>query len=324
VAIPVREYLQLTIESAYGTKKTSPTRGTDVLPIRLAEGNSFTMEPTPVAVDVQYGGGLAVNAYTVSDKIECKGKLSLILCASQAAFFLKWAALRINTGQTSPWTTTEPPGDLASCSIYHAIVTADGTVKRRVYLGAKVDGWHLEVSEQQTYVRFTLDLTASTPQGNAFDSSTDPTSGTFPAPTDSQLPTDAYLFVHTAGNLSIASTRNQVSDIKVECKNAMQGRYFNNRFLQLYRFLGRETSLESKLYYAISPDDRASFEALTTLATSLELNNGSHTATLTLNAVNVLDSLDDDLPLNDLYFQTGKLMNYWDPNAGADLSWSFT
>ena len=101
---------------------------------------------------------------------------------------MQWAAQTINAGQTTPWVTTEPPGDLASVSIYHAITRSDGTIKRRVYLGCKVDGWDLDVSEDSTIATLSLDISGSTPQGNQFDSSTDPTAGTFPAPTDSPQP----------------------------------------------------------------------------------------------------------------------------------------
>ena len=95
---------------------------------------------------------------------------------------------RSTRGQTAPWTTTEPAGDLASVAIYHAIARSDGSIKRRVYLGCKVDGWDVEVSEDGTIATLSLDISGSTPQGNQFDSSADPTAVTFPAPTDAQMP----------------------------------------------------------------------------------------------------------------------------------------
>ena len=147
------------------------------------------MRPHPVMVTVPYGGGLAYDAFRVSDKLECKGRLTTKLYAGPhlGCSCVGLAGSPI-AGGTAPWTTTEPVGDLASVAIYHGIARSDGTVKRRVYLGCKVDSWDLEVSESGTIATLSLDITGSTPQGNQFDSSSDPTSGAFPAPTDAQLP----------------------------------------------------------------------------------------------------------------------------------------
>src|SRR5271165_2382246 len=190
-----REFLMLVQESAFKVPVSSPvvypTASASAFYVRLDGANVFTMRPRPVMVAVPYGGGVAIDAFRVSDKIECKGRLVTKLYAGPLSqFLLQWGGQQINSGQTSPWTTTEPAGDLASVSCYHAITRSDGTIKRRVYLGTKVDGFDVDVSEDGTIATLSMDLSASTPQGNQFDSSTDPTAGTFPAPTDSpnQLP----------------------------------------------------------------------------------------------------------------------------------------
>ena len=189
-----REFLFLVQESAYKTPVSSPvvwpTASANAFYIRLDGANVFTMRPRPVMVAVPYGGGVAIDAFRVSDKIECKGRLVTKLYAGPLSqFLLQWGSLQVNTAQTSPWTTTEPAGDLASVAIYHAITRSDGSIKRRVYLGCKVDGWDIDVSEEGTIATLSMDISGSTPQGNQFDSSTDPTSATFPAPTDAQMPT---------------------------------------------------------------------------------------------------------------------------------------
>jgi tail tube protein len=324
-----REFLFLVQESAYKTPVTTPivwpTTSANAFYMRLDGANVFTMRPRPVMVAVPYGGGVAIDAFRVSDKVECKGKLQTKLYAGPLSqFLLQWAAQQINTVQTSPWTSTEPAGDLPSVAIYHGIARSDGTIKRRVYLGTKVDGWDLAVSEDSTLATLSLDLSASTPQGNQFDSSTDPTSTTFPPPTDSQLPTNPYVFIHASGNLTIGSARTQFQSVKLSCKNQLARRFWANRFVNLMRWVGRSTTLEAVNFYAPTPDDRTSYEGLTTETTSFELNNGTHSITINMNTASVITTFEDQLPLNDLYTQTMTITNQWDSTAGSDLALTFT
>ncbi len=331
-----REFLLLVQESAYKTPVASPSvynygssppSTPSAFYMRLDGANVFTMRPRPVMVAVPYGGGVAIDAFRVSDKIECKGKLVTKLYAGPLSqFLLQWAAQQINTGQTSPWTTTEPAGDLASVAIYHAIARSDGSIKRRVYLGCKVDGWDVEVSEDGTIATLSMDLSASTPQGNQFDSSTDPAGTVFPAPVDSpnQMPINPYLFIHASGGLTVGTVRSTFQSIKISSKNQLARRFWANRFVNLMRFVGRSTTLDAANFYASTPDDRTSYEGLTTETTSFALNNGTHSVTFTLNTASVITTFEDQLPLNDLYTQTMTVTNQWDPTAGSDLALTFT
>ena len=203
-------FCYLVQESAYKTPVTSPTVYTTSPPstpsafyIRLDGSNAFTMRPRPVMVAVPYGGGVAIDAFRVADKIECKGRLVTKLYAGPLSqFLLQWAAQTINTAQTSPWTTTEPAGDLASVSC----LPRDPAVRRLNQEAGlpRHQGRRLgprSVSEDGTIATLTMELSASTPQGNQFDSSTDPTATTFPVPTDSpnQMPINPYVFIHASG-----------------------------------------------------------------------------------------------------------------------------
>ena len=320
-----REFLYLVQESAYKTPLASPVVGTSSFYIRLDGGNAFTMRPRPIMVAVPYGGGLAINRFRVSDKLECKGRLQTKLYAgAPSKFLLQWGAQQINVAQTAPWTTTEPAGDLPSVACYHAIQRSDGTYKRRVYLGTKVDGWTVEVSEDGTIATLSMDLSASTPQGNSFDSSVDPTAVAFPPPTDAQLPNNPYVFIHASSGLTIASSRTSFQSVRITAKNVLARRYWANRFVQLMRYLGRDITLEATQFYLATPDDRATFEALTSVATSFTLSNGTNSMTFTLNANNPFTAMEDQLPLNDLYLQAGTISNQWDDAAGSDLTLAFT
>lgn len=315
-----REFAMIVIESAYKTAKTTPTAGTEAIYVRLDGGNALTLRPKPIQTPIAYGGGYATNAFTVSDQIECVGTLQTKLYASQAKFLLDWACTPINSGQTAPWTTTEPVGDLASCSVYHAIMRSDGTYKRRLYKGVKVEGGSVSVARDGQVASLSLNLRASTPEGNAFDSSTDPNSTIFPAPAETAYPTDPYLFIHSAGNFTYGSSRTQFSSVAINWTNKMSAQWFENRFVNVHRFLGRESTLEASLYYKPTPDDRASFEGLTAQTLSFELDNGTKATTFTFNSQNVIQDLDDDLPLDQVYMQNIVVANYFDPTAASDWS----
>ena len=228
-------------------------------------------------------------------------------------------------------------GDLASVAIYHGIARSDGTIKRRVYLGCKVDSWTLDVSEGSTLATLSLEISGSTPQGNQFDSSVDPTSGTFPAPTDAQLPnvgtTGPYTFVHASGGLTIGTARTQFSTVKLSSRNVLARRFWANRFINLMRFVGRSTTLEMQNFYVPTPDDRTDYEGIlgfnttagyTGTTATFVLNNGTHTATFNLETNSVITSLEDQLPLNDLYTQITTITNQWDAVNSADMTLAFT
>jgi hypothetical protein len=333
-----REYLMIVEESAFKTPVGSPVIWTTATSyglanasayyIRLDGGNAFTMRPRPVQVETPYGGGVAIGAFRVSDKQEVKGQLTLKLCVSQAPFLLSWAGLRINSGQTAPWVTTQLPGDLASCSIYHAITRSDGSVKRRVYLGCKVDSWNFAINEGSTVGTLQLGISASTPQGNQFDSSSDPTSGTFAAPLDTYFPIDPYVFLHAGGTSYVTyagAVRTQFSELTISSQNTLARRFYANRYLQLLNFVGRKTTCAIKLQYPLAAqDDRTNYEGLTVETASIELNNGVHGVTIGMNAQNVMDPFEDDLPLADIYMESSTDVNLWDPTAGSDFTLAFT
>lgn len=332
-----REFLMIAQEPVFKTAYGSPAIWTtstaygisnyQALYIRLDGDNSFTMRPRPVIIDNMYGGGFVVPAFKISDKLEVKGQLTCKLSVQQAPFLLSWAGVRINSGQNSPWVTTEPVGDLASCSIYHAVTRSDGSVKRRVYLGCKVTSWSLSVSEDSTEATLTLQISGSTPQGNQFDASTDPSSVTFPSPSDNNLPIDPFVFLFAGGSSYFTyagGIRTQFTDLTITCQNVLASRYFANRFVQMYRFLGRTTTLATKLWYPpSSQDDRTLYEGLASEAVNIELSNGTHGLSVQFNAQNVLGSFEDELPQANIYMQTSTSGNLWDPSAGNDFTLAF-
>ncbi len=343
-----REFLAIVQESAYTTPVHTPSAGTpytynanattpNVFYVRLDGGNAFSMRPRPVMVAVPYGGGVAIDAFRVSDKTECKGKLTVKLYSGTAiasgtpglgGFLLEWAAQQINAAQTAPWVTTEPPGDLASCSIYHAVQYGNPTsyatpYRMRAYLGCKVDGWDLDLSEDGTIGTLSLDISGSLPQA------TDPTISTFPAPTDYQIPVNPFVFTQASGGLTIGGARTQFQSIRISCKNQLARRFWANKYAALMRFCGRSTTLVAQNFYAQVPysgaanDDRTSYEALTAQTVSFEVQNTYHAITVNMNTADVITTIEDNLPLNDLYTETMTVTNQWDPAATvADVNYA--
>ena len=106
---------------------------------------------------------------------------------------------------------SEPPGDLASCTVYHAVRRSDGTYRRKAFTGCKVAGWRIEVSRGSTTAMLTLDLQACKSAGNQMDSTSDPDATAFPAPAETDYPTGPYTFKMTSGGLTVASVRDEDS-----------------------------------------------------------------------------------------------------------------
>lgn len=322
----VREYVWLVKESAFGVPKTSPVAGTDSLYIRLVEGNSFSMVASPVIEDIPYGGGLAINADAVSDHYECKGGLKTKLYPAQAKLLVPWLATRINSGQTAPWTTTEPPGDLASCTVYHAVRRSDGTFKRLAYRGVKCAGGTIDVSRGSTTATISLDLVGSQSSGNAFDGTPDPDTVEFPPPADADFPLGPFTFVMTRGHLSVGSTRTQYESLSIKFQNAMDPRWFENSYVTINPFCGRSTTLEAALMLKATPDDRSDFEAITAKTASVEFHNGvtGQNMTIQFNGNNHVSALPFDLPLNQVFMQPLTLMNKWDAAASSSANQDVT
>jgi hypothetical protein len=324
----IREFLQVTRETAYKTPHATPARGSEQIVIRLDDGNSFTMRPNPVAVDIMYGGGYAVIATSVSDKTELKGALKCKLCYSQAPTLLGFGLSKISPDQTLPWATTEPAGDLPSVTIDHAILMDDtGAYKRTRYLGCKCTGGRLDSGEDPQVTTLNLDLQGGLYQGNPYDGSADPSATDFPIPADNEYPTDFVLYSQSGGNLfvgSLVTARANFSTLGLAWSNKIDSRWFGSRFTSIIRSLGREMSLNADVMIVSAPDDRATFESLGPLAAKLTFSDGTHSILFDYKANSRIKTLADDLPLDKIYFRRFELQNRYDVQAHADMTITIT
>lgn len=320
----LREYCMIVQESALMTPVASPVVNTSSIYVRLTEQNSFTIFPEIQIFRIPFGGGIMTTTDQVADHYTLRGQMKTKLYPAQAAFLLNWAGQQIDTAQTAPWTTTEPTGDLPSCSIYHAVRYSDGTYQLKRYGGCKVAGWQLEASRQEgAGALLTLDIIGCRSFGNAMDGTADPTTTEFPAPATADFPSQPYTFSQTAGQVTIGSARTQYESMALKVTNTFDPRFWETPYLSSLPFMGRESSLELSLLLKATPDDRTAYEAQTAMTASVAFHQGAHSATIAFNAQNRIGGLAYNLPLNEQYRTTVTMTNLYDLTAGSDFTLAF-
>jgi len=317
------EYLWLVQESSYGTQVTTKTVGTNQFLVPLHESNSFSMAEDPVFQEIPYGGGLDVVADVVADHREVKGSLTTLGYPALAAFLLNAAVTRVNAGQTSPWTTTEPPGDLASFYAWHLIRDRSGAWHTRAYSGVKVLSIEGSVSRQDPKLKLKLELQAQKELPNAVDSSTAPTAPA--APTEAQYPRGPYLFSHTGGNVLLGgSALTKYDSLSFKITNKVDPRWFESRWLSDLVCVGREATSDMSLLLKSSPDLRSTYQAVTSQGFSIEFDNGTNSLKVDFNGNAHINKLPYDLPLGKVFMQNATFRNKWDAaanaGAGADVT----
>ena len=319
-----RRFLRITQEAAFGTYNGT---GASII-IRGNGANYFKPMTKPQLYQVMDSSGQNLTAIVGSAISMVGGQLTTQLCASQAQFLLGWATTRINAAQTSPWTTTELPYDLASCTIDFGYTRSDGTVKRKRFLGCKVASGSIQCSADAPVAILNLNIVGSTPQGNTFDSSIDPDATAFPEPAITTYPTDPYLFQHTKGFLTIASARTLYDKLSITWQNQMKAYFDESRFANAVKMNGRTMKWSSHLRLQASPDDRTStYEVVAASAGSVKFNNGTNTCKLDFAGKNYMENLDEDLPLDGEHYYNLDLLATMDTSVAApnsDLTLTFT
>lgn len=333
-----REVLYVVIESSFGNAKSTPALGTDAFYMRLDQDNAFTMEADPIHQDILYGGGLATVADTVSDVVAVKGAFNFLLYPGiWSQILLGWAFTPVNSGRTAPWTTTNglgdmPVGDLASLSFYHGILKEDGTTWQKTrYAGVKCDEVTIQAAEDgnNRAWRISGNCTGIRPVGNAWDGSSDPTTEfVTPPAAESSYAVGPYTFGHlgsgtgtvTLGSSGGSNRAASCAGLRIIARNKFDPKYYTSRFLVTNRFLGRDTSAEAVLRLKMSPDDRASYRALTAQTVTVLLDNGVSTATFTLNGNNLIAPYKRDLKNAGEYMQQLTFKNRWSAGAANDVT----
>ena len=316
----MKRSLRITQEAAFGTYDSAAPVA--IYP-RLDSADAFKVMTTPQFWQIMSGSGFAVPALYGTQTTGLAATLSIPLCYSQADFVLGWALGRINSGQTSPWTTTEIPGDLASCTLDYIWTNYDGTERTKRFLGCKVATFALSGNRDNPVMRAQIGLVASTPQGNSYDSSSDPT---LTDPADTVFPTDPILFQHLKGGLTIGGTsRSNFRSIGFSVQNKLKAYFDESRFASLIRFNGRQSTLTGNSRLKATPNDRSTYEAGTGLAgtNTVVWTNTTHTLTLTLNGNNYFSNINEHFPLDEEIYFDWAVSNLLDASAGSDFTFTF-
>lgn len=311
--MPIREYLILTTESTYGAYNSSGT----VVNIPLDGSNAFKAIPKPVTYSIRSAASLNKRFIRGTQKTKVGATLTTDLYSEQAATLLGWATTEINSGQTSPWTTTEPVGDLASATLDHAIMRGDGTFRMKRYLGCKVKTWRLSCDNHGDLTKIALGISVQKYQGNSYDSSSDPS---LTAPAISAFPVAVYAFQHTAGNLTIASARTNFTSLSISGENIVQEPFDEGHFISRCRYKGRNIDFQVNLESKSTPDDFTTYLTQAAVSAQVEWVNGAHSVTVNFEGSNYVDEYGEDHPLDaDMYYDL-HLQNYLSATAGTDLA----
>lgn len=321
-----RESLVLMHESAYGTPVLTSgvvdyTATTSTFVIPLVESNSFQADFVPSIVFIPFGGGLDVHYDAVADQYGVTAQFQTLAYPSLLAFLLDAACTRINTGQTSPWTTTEPACDLASIAAYHTFKMRSGTQKRRKLTGGKIQTLTVSASRQDPRVKVSGTIVFQKETGNAAEASSDPDGTEFPLPADTNLPTGPYLFSHTSANFKRISTAvASYSSVGVTINNKLAPEWFESKFISICSALGREATMTADLLLKSSPDWRSDYQALTTRAYSLKFDNGTKSSLIDFGNSNTVTGLPYELPLGKEFMQKVTITNRWNASASTDIA----
>ena len=315
--MPARRFLMLVKEEAWGVPMEEPTAGTDSFYLRLGDGTD--LGENPIIQEVPYGGGRTTAACAWSDQGENGGTLNTLLYPGQAPLFLHWWLTNINTGRTTPWATDndglQPPGDVASVSIYEAIQESDGSYTRKAYRGCKVNSGTLSAQQDGAARAWQLALQI---MAGAVEADID--TEEFPDPAETDYPCGPYLYSHLSGGLKIATTRNMVDSVSFSADNGLEGQYFVSKAPLRINSYGRNTTLSVGLARLKSPDDFADFKAVIAKDTELTLNNGTKSVKIDLHTNNHWQTMGRRLPDGSYYAWDGVLKNKWDASQGTDLT----
>jgi hypothetical protein len=315
-------FIRITQEATFGTYNGSGSS----INVRLSGDNSFTPMTDPEWWEIMDGSGYGAPVAMGSQTSALTATLVTEVTYTQAQFLLGWGLQRVNSGQTSPWTTGELPNDLASCTVDFAWSYFDTAVPRRKrFLGVKPGNIRLACSRESPKLMLSMQLIGSTPQGNSFDGSNDPTSTAFPQPALTAYPTDCVLFQHLKGQVSVGGTsRSNFESMEFNVASVLNPYFDESRFANSIRLGGRRITASSRFRNKSTVDDRTTYESATVQAASLEWTNGTHSITLGMNSQNYIRPYKEDLPLQrEIYYNIG-LASLLDQTAGNDLALTFT
>jgi hypothetical protein len=309
-----REALIVTTETAYGTIKTSPVLGTDYLAFRLHEGNSCTVRRRDIHQTFRTADAANRRALRISKRYAVEGQLKCLAYVSHMPLLLKWALELVNSGQTTPWTTTIRPGMLASMTLDHFLEdSTDGTIAKKRYTGCIVKSGSLVFNNDSDVGLLTLDIVGSTA-----------TTHTQTEPALSAYPTSAYC-LQDLTTIKVGSATTNIKQLSLNWTNMVKPRWDESPYVTACRLFGRNIDHVAQVLYKDSPDRRGAYEALTVQDCEYVWTAGSNTMKFDFHGTSYFDSVPaESSPLDDDFEQTLTLHSHIDPTAGTDMTLTFT
>jgi hypothetical protein len=315
----MQRFLRITEESTFGTFNNGGAQ----IYVRLSGDNAFLPMTDPEFWTVMDGSGLGIPAVYGSATSSNTSTLTTEITFTQANFLLGWAIQRVNSAQTSPWTTAELPNDLASCTLDFAWSQFDTTaLKTKRYLGCKVSSLGLSCSKESPKLMATFGVTGGTPQGNSFDSSSDPT---LTAPALTVYPTDVVTFEMLKGNVTIATAaRTNYENFSLNVANVLVPYWDESRFPNAIRLGGRTVTASSKWRLKSTVLDRNTYEQAVQQSAVYEFINAAatHNITFNFNTNGYISSYKEDSPLQREVYYAWSYASYLDPVAGSEIALS--
>jgi hypothetical protein len=304
-------FVKITQEAAFGTYNAGGT----VLTPRFSGSNAFSYMTNPEFWSVMDGSGLNIAALAGTATARLTGTLTTELCYSQALFLLGWALQRINAGQTSPWTTTELPNDLASCTCDFGYQPFDSaTFKTIRFLGCKCGSISLAASKEAPKVMATVGLLGGSPSANP----------TLTAPLLTDYATDVCLFQHLkSGFTMLGASRTNFDSFTFTCTNQVKPYWDENQYAVALRLGSRNISVQANLRLKSGSTDRAAYEAGTVGTLKLVFTNGTHTITLDMRATAYITQFQESYPLTEESYVPVTIVPLLDVAAGTEFTLTY-
>lgn len=315
-------FLRITPEKVFGTFDATSTQGRF---IRLDKPNLFTPMQKTAYVDVM-DPLLNVPLNRFATKVNVGGKLTACVYAEDALVLLGLGCIRADdVPSTVPWVVTTPiVNDTVSATFEFAYSLQDGTLKRKRYLGVKGAKTRIYCSnDDDPRLMVDIDLIGKVPQGNSFDSSTDPDDTAFPEPAadGSDYGQTPYMIYDLALSVA-ASARGNIKSFEATFANKTRAYFDAKRFAQRISARGRVvTWTASTLEDAILASDRGHFDAATVLgAATATFTRGTKSVAIDFKANNFVNDLNEDFPMDEDGYFGGENQPFIDGGVDATMT----
>jgi hypothetical protein len=180
------------------------------------------------------------------------------------------------------------------------------------FLGCKVSNLHIAGTAQQDFIPLTMSWVG---QSKSTATLADPGVTVFPTE-------NPYQHFESKGLLSIGGTVTKYKSLGITIKNTLDAPFDEDQWISNCTFAGRDIDLSVQLQYA-SATLRTAFEAQSALTvTAAWARSGGVTSTIDLKTKDYVATVQDDLPLAAVAYQTVDVQCFYDSGATTDASFT--